>query len=72
VCNCPLLYGEGGVAVACPGVVKGVSEDAVASVEGSEVGIASVVGDLVGMELDRFFVIEGDLGGGGGSVVVQS
>lgn len=57
MCHCPLLYGEGGVAVACPEVAMGVIGVAVASVEGSEVDIVSVVGDVVGMEL-------------GGSVVV--
>lgn len=72
MCHCPLLYGEGGVAVAWPEVAMGVIGVAVASVEGSEVGIASEVGDVVGMELAGFVVIEGNSGLGGGSVVVQS
>ncbi len=57
MCHCPLLYGEGGVAVVCPEVVMGVFGVAVASVEGSEVGIASVLGDVVGMELDGSVVV---------------
>lgn len=35
----------------------GVFEAAVASVEGSEVGIASVVGEIVGMEVEGFVVV---------------
>lgn len=43
--------------MACPEVVKGVFGIAVASVEDSEVGIASVIGDVVGMELGGFVVV---------------
>jgi len=70
--HCPLYDGEGGVAVACPEVVMGVFGVPVASVEGSEVGLASVVGDVVGIKLDGVTVVEGNSGLGGASVVVQS
>jgi len=43
--------------VACPEVAMGVIGVAVASVEGSEVDIVSVVGDVVGMELDGSVVV---------------
>jgi len=58
--------------VACPEAVMGVFGVPFASVEGSEVGLASVVGDVVGIKLDGVIVVEGNSGLGGGSVVVQS
>lgn len=45
------------MACACPDVVEGVLGIAIASVDGSEAGIASVVRDIVGMELDGLAVI---------------
>ncbi len=57
MCHCPLLYGEGGVAVACPEVVMGVVGVAVANVEGSDFGVAFVVGDVVGIEIGGFVVV---------------